>query len=86
MDWQAIAGYELAKAIARAAGVDPNGVYRIILDCCADGSAAKLYVETYASTEMLELDWSKGLHGAAIEILEADEAHIEEKEKLCETP
>lgn len=60
---------KLGMAICNALGIDHLGARRIIIDCQA-GCLAMAYIETYASEKMLDLNWSKGLEGAKIEILE----------------
>ena len=60
---------KLGMAICDALDMDWQRISRVIIDCQA-GSVAMVYLETYASGKTLDLDWSKGLKGAEITILE----------------
>lgn len=75
-----VSGMDLGDKIAEALGYDPHTIYRIIVDCRSNGDAAKVYIETYATEQMLDLDWSRGLEGASIEVLDATEEHKAGKE------
>ena len=66
---EAVGRDKLGMAIVNALGMDHREVRRVIIDCDA-GALSMVYVEAYASEKMLDLDWSKGLEGAEITILE----------------
>ena len=60
----------LGLAILEAIGLPEQfPVRRIIVDCEA-GSIVTVYIESFASDKLLDLDWAKGLRGAEITILE----------------
>ena len=69
---------DLGEKMAEALGYDPNTIFRVIVDCKA-GELPLVYVETYATDKMLDLDWGKGLKGAAIEVLDATEEYKAQK-------
>jgi len=64
---------DLGMAIQKALGLDDLAVRRIIVDCEAT-RWPMVYVELFGSTEMLQVDWAKGLVGAAIEVLDKQHA------------
>ena len=62
----------LGLAIMEAIGLpELFPVRRIIVDCEA-GSLAMVYLESFASDKLLDLDWAKGLRGAEIKILDKE--------------
>ena len=73
-DWEAVSGIEFADTICRALDLEPTKVGRIIIDARADEPGpARVYVEMYGSRSMLDLDWSAGLKGAEIKIVDREE-------------
>lgn len=59
---------ELLPMLAEAFAVDPRFVRRVIIDA-QFGSWPKVYIETSSGGQLLDLDWSKGLKGAEVTIL-----------------
>ena len=68
----------LALAILEAIGLPEQfPARRVIVDCEA-GSLATVYIESFASDKLLDLDWARGLRGAHIQILDKGEAKVGE--------
>ena len=62
----------LALAILEAIGLPEQfPARRVIVDCEA-GSLAMVYIESFASDKLLDLDWAKGLRGAEIKVLDKE--------------
>jgi hypothetical protein len=64
-------GASFGLQLCEALGLDPGQTGRIIVDVPPTG-AIKVYVEMYASEKVLDLDWSKGLQGAEITVLDKE--------------
>jgi len=62
----------LGLAILEAIGLPEQfPARRVIVDCEA-GSLAVVYIESFASDKLLDLDWAKGLRGAEIKVLDKE--------------
>lgn len=69
IELQPTSGQEFAKRLCEALGVPYGMTRRIVLDVGTD-CAITAYVEMYASKQVIDLDWGKGLHGATVTVLD----------------
>ena len=68
----------LGQVLLQALGLSEQyPARRIIVDCEA-GSVVMVYIECFASNEILDVSWAENLRGAQIQILDKGEAKVDE--------
>jgi hypothetical protein len=65
---QPTTGQEFVKKLCEALGVPYEMTRRIVLDVGTD-CAITAYIEMYASEQVVDLEWEKGLHGMEVCVL-----------------
>ena len=72
-DVQALMGADaLGLAILEAIGLPEKFPARRVIVDCEVGSLVTVYIESFASDKLLDLDWAKGLRGAEIKVLDKE--------------